>query len=230
MDILTPEFIDLYCERTAFGFWDEPINALSNIAFLVVSLFAARIALKRSSPDIMELTVIFLAGLIGVGSFLFHTFATPVTELADILTIWTFVAAFVLLIIYRASGEALLKTVRITVVSAVITGVLFWFTAEDLMTDQPNTTGVFNGSMQYAPALFALVLFAALTIIRRHPARYTISAAALAFFVALFFRTIDLEVCNTVAIGTHFLWHILNGLMVGLLLFTLLRHFPPRAH
>lgn len=35
--------IDLYCERTAVGFWNEPINALSNIAFVVVAVLAWQI-------------------------------------------------------------------------------------------------------------------------------------------------------------------------------------------
>ena len=26
-------YIDVYCERTAPGFWDEPLNAVSNGAF-----------------------------------------------------------------------------------------------------------------------------------------------------------------------------------------------------
>lgn len=34
--------IDIYCERTDADFWSEPINALSNAAFMVVGLFALR--------------------------------------------------------------------------------------------------------------------------------------------------------------------------------------------
>lgn len=26
-------YVDLYCERTAPGVWNEPLNALSNLAF-----------------------------------------------------------------------------------------------------------------------------------------------------------------------------------------------------
>jgi hypothetical protein len=40
----------------------------------------------------------------------------------------------------------------------------------------------------------------------------------LAFAAALTFRVLDLEVCNTWPAGTHFLWHLFNGLAVGLAL------------
>jgi hypothetical protein len=43
------------------------------------------------------------------------------------------------------------------------------------------------------------------------------------FCVSLIFRAIDPAVCPSFPIGTHFLWHVLNGLMVGLLLQLLLR-------
>ena len=33
--------------------------------------------------------------------------------------------------------------------------------------------------------------------------------------MSLFFRTVDDAVCGAVPVGTHFLWHILNGVMLG---------------
>ena len=47
---------------------------------------------------------------------------------------------------------------------------------------------------------------------KRQAARYTLLAAGGVYLLALFFRTIDLEVCSAIPIGTHFLWHSLNGL------------------
>jgi hypothetical protein len=34
--------LDLYCERTDLSFWAEPVNALSNAAFLIAAAFAYR--------------------------------------------------------------------------------------------------------------------------------------------------------------------------------------------
>ena len=42
------------------------------------------------------------------------------------------------------------------------------------------------------------------------------TTAAAAFCLALFFRTIDLWVCPSWPLGTHFLWHLFNGSVVYL--------------
>lgn len=220
-------YIDLYCERTAFGFWNEPFNALSNVSFLIATFFAARVALARPRRDLPELVVITLAGLIGIGSFAFHTLATTSAELADVIPIWTFVTLFIVLVIYRATGQNGVRTARIAAIAASITAVVFWFTAGDITTEVDSTRSLFNGSLQYAPALIALVIFAGLTARRNHPAHHYIAAAAFVFFVSLVFRSIDFAVCDATVIGTHFLWHLLNGLMVGILLMALVRYFPP---
>lgn len=220
--------IDLYCERTAPGLWNEPLNAFSNIAFLIAAGLALRIALRREKPDLAEIGVILLAGLIGVGSFLFHTFANSWSELADVIPIWSFVACFVLLIIYRSTGENLPRTMRIAVIAAGIAFVVMWFTSEDITTDTGAATDRFNGSLQYLPALIVLVMFSGLTAWRKHPARHYIVAATLLFFASLIFRTVDLQVCNAAMLGTHFLWHLLNGVMVAVLLQALVREFPPQ--
>ncbi|WP_170108072.1 hypothetical protein [Donghicola tyrosinivorans] len=51
--------------------------------------------------------------------------------------------------------------------------------------------------------------------------------AAGTFALSLVFRAIDLQVCGALPIGTHYLWHLLNGAMVGFLLVALVRHMPP---
>lgn len=219
--------IDLYCERTAPGFWNEPVNALSNLSFLIAAVLAWHIASRRDPRNVLESCVILMAGAIGIGSFLFHTFANSWTELADVIPIWSFVAAYVLLVIYRSSDHNLPKTLRIAAITLAVIGTVFWFTSQDVTTDTVAAPARFNGSLQYAPALIALVAFAIITLLRKHPARLYVVGAALTFFVSLVFRSIDLSTCSATGLGTHFMWHLLNGLMVGLLLQALVRHFPP---
>lgn len=220
------DYIDLYCERTAPGFWNEPVNALSNAAFLVAAWCAWRVYAQRRRRDGLDLILIILAAAIGVGSFLFHTFATGWSELADVIPIWSFVAIFVLVTIYRLTGEEFWAAARIALIAAGSIGAVFWITSGDVTTDDASGPGYFNGSLQYLPALLALAGFAAVTLVRRHPARYYVTGAAITFLLSLGFRTIDLTACAATGIGTHFLWHILNGVMIGLLLQSLLRHLP----
>ncbi len=222
-----PQYIDLYCERTAPGFWNEPVNALSNLAFLIAAFLALRIALGRDRRDWPEIFVILLAGAVGIGSFLFHTLANSWSELADVVPIWSLVAAYVLLIIYRSSNHDLAKTARIATVAAGITGAILWFTSGDMLTDAGSSPGPFNGSLQYAPALAALAVFSLVTMAQRHPARHYILSACGVFLVSLIMRSLDLRLCAATGIGTHFLWHLLNAAMIGLLLQALVHEFPP---
>lgn len=223
--------IDLYCERTAPGFWNEPINALSNAGFVIVSLLAWRQMSKRSHSDIAEKLVIILAGLIGAGSFLFHTFANHLTELADIIPIWGFVTAYTLLTIYRSNGQDIRRTARTALIAGAVILTINAFTAGDVTTDGTASATAFNGSIQYAPALAALLIFTVLSHVKKHPARSGLTLATGMFCAALFFRTVDLAACPiTGGIGTHFLWHLLNAAMIGVLLHTLIVRMPPKRH
>ena len=47
-----------------------------------------------------------------------------------------------------------------------------------------------------------------------------LAAAAGVFLVSLCFRTIDREICAAFPLGAHFLWHLLNALVLWLLLRT----------
>jgi len=218
------EYIDLYCERTGQGFWNEPFNALSNVAFLLAAVVAWRTYLRLERRDPLAVALIVLAASIGVGSFLFHTFATGWAELADVIPIWSFVAFYVLLIIYRMTGENIRITARIALIVAGSIGIVFWFTSGDVTTDDAVAPDYLNGSLQYLPALLALVIFSVVAWLNRHPARYHVTAAALTFLLSLGFRTVDLMTCGTTGLGTHFIWHILNGLMIGLLLQCLVKY------
>lgn len=75
--------LDGYCERLDASFWSEPINAITNAAFLI-----AAVIMWRRSAGIGEAR--FLAAVlfaIGVGSFLFHTFATVWAVILDVTPI-----------------------------------------------------------------------------------------------------------------------------------------------
>ncbi len=60
-------------------------------------------------------------------------------------------------------------------------------------------------------------------------ARFTLLAAAGVYVLALVFRTLDLEVCSAFPIGTHFLWHSLNGLAAYLAMRCLIISRPSRV-
>jgi hypothetical protein len=80
-----------------------------------------------------------------------------------------------------------------------------------------------NGSLVYLPALLAMAIVGGLMVERRDPAAPYILWAALIFAISVTFRSLDLALCDAYQfqgrrIGTHFVWHLLNGLALFLLL------------
>jgi len=109
MDWTAP--IDIYCERLGPGFWAEPVNALTNAAFVIAALVAAVAARRAGLRQRALWALIVLAGLIGVGSFLFHTFATPWAALSDVVPIWSFVALYLVTFATQVAGIRPLRLV-----------------------------------------------------------------------------------------------------------------------
>jgi hypothetical protein len=76
--------------------------------------------------------------------------------------------------------------------------------------------GVLHGAPVYTPGLVVTLVLGVFHARERRVARFTLLAAAVVYLAALFFRTIDNEVCPVLPIGTHFLWHLLIGLVTYL--------------
>jgi hypothetical protein len=57
-----------------------------------------------------------------------------------------------------------------------------------------------------------------------HPAQLNVSLASSILLLSLIFRTADQVVCALVPIGTHFIWHMLNGLVLALYLEAAIRY------
>ncbi|MCK8484862.1 ceramidase [Aliiroseovarius sp. S2029] len=224
--------VDIYCERTGPDFWSEPLNALSNLSFILAALWGWAEARKRGRTDPMTVILIVLAALIGLGSFLFHTFANAWSGLADVIPIWTFVALFVLVALHRIGG---VRPGRIAVGLAVVAGlvaILFAFgsdgsgsqtSATPAAHNHTPTNTLLNGSEQYLPAVLALLAFAALSRRKGHSIAPWIAAATGIFMLSLTLRTLDMHLCDIWPLGTHFIWHLLNGAMIALLFQGLIR-------
>jgi hypothetical protein len=69
----------------------------------------------------------------------------------------------------------------------------------------------FNGSIAYAPCLMVLMALAVASR-KKYPAvAKGLWGSAALFFVSLAFRSGDMAWCVGLPVGTHFLWHCLNG-------------------
>ena len=202
---------DLYCERLGPGLWAEPLNAVTNLAFFLAAWAAWSLGRRvyALSPGTRLLVALIIA--IGVGSALFHTFATPWARLLDTGSILLFQISYLWLY-----GR------RIATLSAALTaGLLTLFVVAAYAARQfPH---VFNGSLIYAPAVVVIVGLGVYHAWTRTAARRSVLAAAAVFLLAVVFRMMDRAVCPVFPFGTHFLWHLLIPvalyfLMRGLLL------------
>ncbi len=196
--------IDLYCERVAEGLWNEPINALSNISFFISGWATWNLANRRKvlSPSIWILIILVFA--IAIGSSLFHTFATPVAKLLDIIPIALFQIAY--LWIYSRQVIKLKNLGTVLLVLLLLSSILVTF----------QFSQVLNGSITYAPGIAILLGLGFYHWQQRKQGRILLLSATGVFLLALCFRTVDLAICPYWAVGTHFLWHLLNGVVLYL--------------
>ncbi len=207
--------VDLYCERIDTGFWAEPVNACTNIGFIFAAWFIWRFAVHKQtqSSSIAAMTGIIVT--IGIGSFLFHTMATPLTRWLDIIPIFVFQLLYI--------G---FYTRRIINLPVAVTGILLLvFVAAAVYGRQfPD---VINGSLIYAPALLVIIILGWYHYQSRKMERGLLLAAASIFLLSIFFRSIDNMICPQFILGIHFLWHILNVVVIYLTMRALIANLSP---
>ncbi|GJE53574.1 MULTISPECIES: ceramidase domain-containing protein [Methylobacterium] len=213
-----------YCERLDGGFWAEPLNAVSNGAFLAAAGVAVLRERRCEHRDPAALVLAALVALVGIGSFLFHTLANRWSMLADVIPIGLFIYAYLLLALRRLLGLPSLLAAAITLVFAAVN--LGFGAIADSVLGQ-SSAALTNGSIDYVPAVLALLgvggILAASGISARRSAGLSLLGVAALFLLSLTFRTIDRSVCAAHPGGTHFLWHLLNALVLYLLIATALR-------
>lgn len=212
--------VDLYCERTDPSFWSEPLNAVSNAAFLVAALAAVPIWRRAGSRDWGALFLILVTATVGIGSFLFHTLATRWSLLADVVPIAIFIYSYFFLGMRGFVG--LRGRTALAVTGAYL---VFGLGFEPIW--MLFTGGVtLNGSVGYLPAAFAMLGVGA-AIRRRTPdASRALLLAAVVFLVSLAFRTADHAVCDMLPSGVHAMWHVLNAVVLFILTRAMIVHGP----
>lgn len=197
--------VDLYCERTDASFWAEPVNAISNGSFIVAALIAF-LAWQRGARDGAVLLLILLVAIIGVGSFVFHTFATRGAALFDTIPIAVFIYGYLLFALRRFLQLDWLWTIGLLIGFGLVSNGLGYVVPR----------GALNGTWAYLPA-FAVLLAIARLMPQGASRRHALMACGV-LAVSLVCRTVDLALCDAWPLGSHFLWHLFNGVALYLLL------------
>jgi hypothetical protein len=195
--------VDIYCERLDASFWAEPINATSNLSFIVAGFFLWR--LRSSRSRLMAILII----VISLGSFSFHTFANRLTGLLDVLAIALYLVAFAFLIPKQWSRNSILiqlGSIVLLILSIVLAQLLISHLKPSLPWLPP---GVYLG------AWLALIIFTLVTQYSNPSSARFLWMAVIIFPASLLSRQIDMPLCDSIG-GSHWLWHLLNGLTLYL--------------
>jgi hypothetical protein len=211
------ESIDLYCERTSTAFWAEPVNALTNALFIAAAWFSWRRANKLDAGSAGVRLLLGLMCAIGVGSFLFHTFAVTWAQWADVLPIVLFQLAYAWLYGRRVAAFRGLPAGAIVLVylAAIIAARLL-------------LPPVLNGSLTYLPALVFILAVAGYHFSAQRRERFVMLGAGIFFVAALTARSVDNTLCPYFPRGTHFMWHVCNAVVLYLMMRALLANLPER--
>jgi hypothetical protein len=220
--------VDLYCERLDAGFWAEPMNALSNAAFIAAALLGFVLWRRAGARDWPALGLILVTLSVGIGSFLFHTFAERWSLYADVIPITVFIYAYLVLALRRFVGLSAWSVLGVT--AGFFAFNLAFAPGLRVMIGPAPLAGL-NGSESYFPAALALLAVGVRLVATAAGARAgrALLLGAAVFVVSLTFRTLDQAACGALPFGTHFVWHMLNGLLLAILLRAAITEGPRRG-
>ncbi len=204
------DYVDNYCERTDGSFWSEPLNAVSNVSFLIAGiaalLYIRRVSRAAGQPAGELWPLPWMILFIFVGSTLFHTTATRWGLALD-------------------SGSIAIYMVYFIAVWPKLYWDLPWRRAWLGAPIFLVFTGLVSVTLRglpgmYLSALVGLLVLAGFLVFsqnsERRPHWKWYLAAALVFAVSLTARTLDEPLCAEIPIGLHYVWHTLNGIVLYL--------------
>ena len=212
MEGLMQQF-DGYCERTDFTYWSEPVNAVTNLSFILAALIMYGRVRDRDMPLAVALCAITFA--IGVGSYLFHTHATVWAVILDVAPIGLYILVYLYGVNTAFCGVPRLKAVGLTALY-----IPYALTLTPLLDGLP-----FFGISNFYWTVPILIFAYAIYLRGRFPdTALNMSAGAALLCLSISLRSVDETFCAGFPLGTHFLWHILNGIMLGWMIEVYRRH------
>lgn len=191
-----------YCERTSDSIFGEPFNTLSNLAFAVAAVVAF-VQLRRRfggrvPPPLLWLVALLAA--IAIGSFVFHA-VRGWTEYLDTIPIGLLILAYFVTLAHYFFGVSWAYSAAVVPAFLVVSGAL-------------STVAGFVA--MYVCGVGMLVLYAVMMVLRAPLRRYgyQLLGVSVLFGLSLTARQLDLVLCNDIRFGTHFIWHILNAVVL----------------
>ena len=185
-----------YCERIGNSFFAEPINFLSNAAFLFSAFFIFKLLKNHNEKSIGYWILFCFVLLIGLGSSLWHSFRTPFAHALDAVPIYLFLLVFLYLLLNKLTRSAKYSVLGIFSFVGLQIVVSVYFPA------------ALNGSIRHIVNATVFFLLNLWIYKKSKQLNLNFIFAFLVYVVGILFRTIDNAVCSMFPLGTHFLWHM----------------------
>lgn len=246
MSFICPSFFEGYCkpvfayaERgTQIGLWAEPLNAVTNVAFVVAAVLLWRLQNKMQNQSVAfsSRLLAVLIGTIGIGSALFHTVANQWSQWADVLPILVFMLVYCWLAMTLFLNWGWVSKLAVIIVYLAITFTVEFFQGGPLADWLANYFDVnyqlaktLAGGALYLPTILLLLGFSTLMTFRKVRVGFSLYFATLLFILSYAFRTLDGVTPNWTH-GTHFFWHIFNATVLYMLVRILIIYAPQDDH
>ncbi len=188
----------LYCELPIWGNVFEPLNTISNLAFIVGAYYIWRLT-RDVGEGKHHRQVLILAGIlaaVGVGSGLWHFFREPWSLALDVIPIQLFLLTFLWFLLQQMIVP---RWQRLLVMMVFV------------LTSVFGPVVIQVGAGYGAALAFALVVSFFLYKTNPVQARYFFVTLCI-FAFSLTMRQLDLAYCEiTGGHGLHIFWHIINA-------------------
>jgi Ceramidase len=190
----------VYCETALSplgAFPAEPVNTITSFVPAILGVLALVFLIRHGSRNPVAYVLAVLTLLTGLGSVAWHSMRTPTTLLVD----WLPGAIYFLILVFVWSYYAAGRYLSVGLILA-LSGLVFFVPFPVIIRYRLIIIAVLV-------AIASGLVFA--TWLRRRAAFGWALAMVVAAIVAVTARTLDLNVCDVIPVGTHFLWHIFLG-------------------
>lgn len=207
--------MSLYCERTEPGWFAEPLNTVTGLAYFIAAWQAWKQLERARWREQWDLHLLaLLIALVGLSSVLWHASGMLWLFWLDVAAAVFFAVGYWSAFLFRVPGFGVGGLSLTWVLTGAGLALFYLFV--------PGATA--GTTLGYLPML--VILAAALTLavrVDRRLARDLVLATAV-FGLALVLRALDPVLCDWAVVGTHWLWHLLTAGLLFVLVDGLLRH------
>ena len=213
-------YIDMYCERTQYGFFEEPLNVLSNLGFLIGAFYLCKFIRTKEKQPFSSYFMIIICGVIGIGSMVFHATARMWAAVYfDVMPIAIFAAVLMFLLARHVLRLGIIGT---TLMLALLIFENYIF--KSFVNHAPD------GYVSLIPCAFFLIFISVYMAFTKNISAHSISLATVIAVVAITLRALDTRICDIFPYGTHFLWHGFMSVFMYIVIRELIirhRHYDP---